>query len=218
VASVVVAIWLFLCAIAVLKDGAAALAPVLQGSLLTDSPASTLGFGWLGAMLVMSGSPIAVSALALLDGGVVDKIEALTMLTGSRLGASFVVLVVAFVYALRGERTGEARRASLSIGVMALVSTAFVYVPALLVAIPLAKSGVIRRLLPDGGGEPPDVIQALTHPVRDLIARVVPDSLLFVVGLVLLIASVRLIERALPTADDTARLDDHRDWRSRRWA
>src|SRR5687767_2284306 len=69
VVQILAAIWLFIAALAVMKTGAKALAPTLQGSFLTDSLPSTLGFGWLSAMLVMSGSPIAASALTLLDGG-----------------------------------------------------------------------------------------------------------------------------------------------------
>ena len=62
--------------------------------MFTDNPWSTLGLGWLGACLVLSGSPIAASSLTFLDGGAIDASQAFTMLTGSRLGASFVVLVV----------------------------------------------------------------------------------------------------------------------------
>ena len=74
------------------------------GSVFTDNAWSTLGLGWLGACLVLSGSPVAASALSLLDGGAIDRTEAFTMLTGSRLGASFVVLVVGVH--LRAARTG----------------------------------------------------------------------------------------------------------------
>ena len=50
------------------------------------------------------------------------------MLTGSRLGAAFVVLLVAVLYALRsGAGSGKA---PLSTAVMALTATAVVYLPA----------------------------------------------------------------------------------------
>jgi sodium-dependent phosphate cotransporter len=214
---IVFALWLFLSAIALLKDGAAALAPLLDGSALTDSRASTLGFGWLGAMLVMSGSPIAVSAIALLDGGVVDKIGAFTMLTGSRLGASLVVLVVAFVYAMRTAPGTGVRKASLSIGIFALTLSAIVYLPAMLIATPMLENDVFGSLLPTDGIVLPDVVSAVTAPFVDLIADVLPGRALFLVGLVLLLFSVRIIDRALPEATDAARLDEHRDWRSRKW-
>jgi hypothetical protein len=79
-----------------MKAGAAELIPSLEGSIFTDNAWSTLGLGWLGACLVLSGSPVAASSLALLDGGAIDRTQSFTMLTGSRLGAAFVVLVVAW--------------------------------------------------------------------------------------------------------------------------
>ena len=40
-----------------MKAGAQALVPTLEGSIFTDNAWSTLGLGWLGACLVLSGSP-----------------------------------------------------------------------------------------------------------------------------------------------------------------
>lgn len=216
-AQIIFALWLFLCAIAVLKDGASELAPFLDGSLLTDSPASTLGFGWLAAMLVMSGSPVAVSAIALLDGNAVDQIGAFTMLTGSRLGASFVVLVVALVYALRTPKGTGVRRASMSIGVFALTLTAIVYIPALLIAIPLLKYDAFSHILPKHSFSIPDALHATTGWFVDAVNKATPNHLLFLVGLALLLVSIRLIDRSLPEATDAARLQEHTDWRDRRW-
>ncbi len=80
-------------------------------------------------MLVMSGSPIAASSLALLDAGSLTRDETFVALTGSRLGASFVVLVVAFIYALRSRGPDANRGATLSVGILALLLTAVAYVP-----------------------------------------------------------------------------------------
>lgn len=107
----VVGIGLFVVALGLMKEGAAALVPTLAGSFVTDNAWSTLGLGWLGACIVLSGSPVAASALTLLDGGAIDATQSFTMLTGSRLGAAFVVLVAGSVYALRGSGGGERRRA-----------------------------------------------------------------------------------------------------------
>lgn len=215
----VVAIWLFLTAIAVMKDGAAPLGTLLSGSTLTDTAASTLGFGWLGAMLVMSGSPVAVASLTMLGGGAVDGAQALTMLTGSRLGAAFVVLVVSFLYALRGTGDREQRRASASIGIYALSLTALVYVPALALGIPLLGSGVFDSIHGSAPASVLDVVDVLTGPVVSAITSVVPSTpgLLFLAGLVLLLVSVRLIDVALPEASDAAALEEHAGWRNRKW-
>ena len=75
---------LFVTALGLMKAGAAELIPSLEGSVFTDNAWSTLGLGWLGACLVLSGSPVAASSLALLDGGAIDRTQSFTMLTGSR--------------------------------------------------------------------------------------------------------------------------------------
>ena len=49
--------------------------PRSTGSIFTDNAWSTLGLGWLGACIVLSGSPIAASALTLLDGGAINQLH-----------------------------------------------------------------------------------------------------------------------------------------------
>ncbi len=214
---VVAALWLFLSAITVMKDGAAALAPDLKGSALTDSMASSLGFGWLGAMLVMSGSPMAVTALTLHDGGVLTVSQTLTMLTGSRLGAAFVVLVVAFVYAMRGKLDQKTRHASLSIGIFSLMLTAVVYVPALGIGLPLLGSDSFRSVNIVAPASLLNIVKVATAPIVSNIEAIVPQGILFLAGLALLLVSLRLLDAALPDAAETAHLEEHRDWRNRRW-
>lgn len=214
---VVVSLWLFLSAIAVMKDGAAALAPSLKGSALTDSVQSSLGFGWLGAMLVMSGSPVAVSALTLRDGGVLTADQTLTMLTGSRLGAAFVVLMVAFIYALRGRQERKTRHASLSIGVFSLLLTAVVYLPALAIGLPLLHSSTFTSLQATAPPGVLNVVKVATAPIVNTVESLAPTSILFFAGLVLLLGSLRLLDKALPEAANTAHLEDHTGWRNRKW-
>ncbi len=213
------ALWLFLAAIAVMKEGAAPLGDLLQGSTLTDTIASTLGFGWLGAMFVMSGSPVAVASLTMLGGGAITADQSLTMLTGSRLGASFVVLTVSFLYAVRNPPSGGRRRASVSIGIYCLVLTAIVYLPALALALPLLRSWALDPIDIAAPGSVLDLVDMAIGPVVDLVVSIVPSTpgLLFLAGLAMLLVSVRLVDLALPEAADAAHLEDHTDWRSRKW-
>jgi sodium-dependent phosphate cotransporter len=136
------ALFLFILALQVMKTGAASLS-ILQGDgFLVRSPWTTLGLGWLGALLVLSGSPVAASALALVGAGAISEVEGFTMLTGSRLGAAFVVLLVAVLYALRG---GEGERMKpVSTAVMALVTTALIYVPGSLIGYALLRWQTFR--------------------------------------------------------------------------
>lgn len=220
VLTVTASLWLFICALTVMKTGAKALAPMLHGSALTDSLPSTLGFGWLSAMLVMSGSPIATSALALLDGDAIGRDQAFMMLSGSRLGAAFVVLAVAFLYAIRGRSSGEGRRASLSIGIFSLVLTAVVYVPAMSIGLPVLHSGALDRvpLAP-----PPamlDVVDAATRPVLTAITGLAPEVAVFFIGLALLLVAIRILDSAIPggaAGGETSVVDEHSGWRSRPW-
>ena len=141
----VAGMFLFVTALGLMKAGAQALVPTLTGSIFTDNAWSTLGLGWLGACIVLSGSPIAASALTLLDGGAIDQLLSFTMLTGSRLGAAFVVLVAGTVYALRHKGAGS-RRAPISIGILSLLVTMVVYVPGALVGFLLLDRGVFDNL------------------------------------------------------------------------
>ena len=85
IASFAVALFLFVLAIQLMKEGAKALAPALSDSPLFSNAISTLGAGWLGAYVVLSGSPIAAVALSLYVGGAATELQTFTMLSGSRL-------------------------------------------------------------------------------------------------------------------------------------
>ena len=86
------AMFLFILAIQLMKAGAAAVGPEIQGQFPFANGLSTMGTGWLGAYLVLSGSPVAATAISLFGAGTTSVLQTFTMLSGSRLGASFIVL------------------------------------------------------------------------------------------------------------------------------
>jgi hypothetical protein len=59
-----------------MKEGAQALVPFVRTNLAIDNPANSMGFGWLFAYLVMSGSPVAASALVFLEAEAIDRFPA----------------------------------------------------------------------------------------------------------------------------------------------
>ena len=211
-----VGIFLFVTALGLMRKGAADLIPALEGSIFTDNAWSTLGFGWLGACLVLSGSPVAASALTLFDGGVIDRTQAFTMLIGSRLGASFVVVVVGVVYALRDKGQGE-RRAPISIGIMSFLMTATVYVPAAVIGYLLLQRGFFDRL--DIGTSPhvASATDTLFGWSVDLLIKIVPGWSLFPIGVVVLVVGFNCFDRMLPRigADDLGR--NEVKWTNRMW-
>src|SRR3990170_3077127 len=76
-------LFLFVLALQLLKTGAAGLRPVLK-AVSADGVPNLLGFGWLGAYGVMSGSPVAAISLSLYSGGTISDGESFAMLNGSR--------------------------------------------------------------------------------------------------------------------------------------
>src|SRR4029079_16333598 len=69
------ALFLFILAIQPMKSGAAAVGPTIEGSFPFANPLSTLGTGWLGAYLVLSGSPVAATTISLFGAGSLTRLE-----------------------------------------------------------------------------------------------------------------------------------------------
>ncbi|HJR26312.1 MAG TPA: hypothetical protein VJ804_12625 [Acidimicrobiales bacterium] len=191
---------LFVTALGLMKEGARSLIPALEGSIFTDDAWSALGVGWLGACLVLSGSPVAASSLTLLEGGAIDRSESFAMLTGSRLGASFVVLVVGVIYAWRRE---AGRRAPLSIGVYALTITVVAYLPGAAVGWWLLTRGHLDGIDLAASPEVVSVTDTLFGWAPDVLADALPDWVLFPIGVAVLLGAFAAFDRVLPVVDSS---------------
>lgn len=189
-----VSLFLFILAILLMKEGARGLGPLVRDVFRVTNPANALGFGWLFAYVVMSGSPVAAASLTLLDAGVIDAMSAFTMISGSRLGASFFVLLIGFVYVVRG----RSRVGSLGMGLLALVVTGVIHVIALPVGAALLRSGVLARAQPSSGGASVSLIEIVFDPLVAAAIRVLPQWAVFPAGLVIIMVSFSLFDRALP--------------------
>src|SRR3972149_2909455 len=137
------ALFLFILSIQLLKSGAKALVPFVSG-LAVKNAVNALGFGWLFAYVALSGSPVAATTLTPFDAGAIGELSAFAMIAGSRLGASLIVLAVGLIYSLRGHD----RRGALAMGLLSLVVTAAVYVPALAVGYWLLQNRAFDWLHP----------------------------------------------------------------------
>ena len=213
-------LFLFVGALQLMKTGAAALGILQQGSVLVENALSTLGLGWLGALLVLSGSPIAATSLALVAAGEesegargLSELEGFTMLTGSRLGAAFVVLVVAVIYAARAGEGG--RRAPVSTAVLALTATAVVYLPAALLGAVLLSWGPYSKV---DIGFPASFVDLIDLVYGDIVewTKDLPAPLVFLGGIGILLLAFKLIDTALPDIDDD-RVSRRPAWLRRKW-
>lgn len=224
-AHLAVALFLFVLAIELMKSGAKAIGPTITGSFPFDNGISTLGFGWLGAYFVLSGSPVAAVALSLFDGGVTTTLQTFTMLSGSRLGASFIVLLVGFMYAVRSRN--QNRGESIGMGVLALSLTAIVYLPGMMIGYGLLKSGVLEGITWSASDDALGLIDYVWGPIKGAFVSqgagefgLVPPSLhglLLPIGLGVILLSFKLLDRVLPEIDGERHHGTKGHWLKKPW-
>lgn len=189
-----VSIALFILSIQLMKEGAGMVAPYIKESLHVDNPANSLGFGWLSSYIILSGSPVAAVSLTLYDADVISQLEALTMISGSRLGASFIVLFIGFIYVLRGQE----RLAGLSMGLLSFIITALLHAPSLGIGYFLLANHIADPIQLGGGAAVTSIIDLVYGPVIQLVVQHAPDWLVFLMGGGMVLVSFNLIDRALP--------------------
>jgi Na+/phosphate symporter len=166
----------------------------VQSRFSVAGPANSLGFGWLFAYVVMSGSPVAAATLTFFDAGIIDQVSAFTMITGSRLGASFIVLFIGFIYVLRG----RSRVNSLSMGLLSLLVTGSTYLVALVVGLGLLKNGVLDSVQLSSGVLLNSITDLIFDPVAGLLKSLLPNWMVFLVGLGTILFSFSLFDKCLP--------------------
>jgi Na+/phosphate symporter len=189
-----IAILLFVIALEMMKSGARGLIPLLRGHLDIEHAADCLGLGWLMAYVVLSGSPAAAIAMALVSAEALTQIQAFAMVSGSRLGASFIVLLLGFIYTLRGHE----RWTVLSTGVLSLLLTASVQLPALPLGMFMLEQGWLDAIYWPWLMHSSTEINAVLNPIMGPIAEFLPQWALFLVGGGVITVSFRLFDRALP--------------------
>lgn len=187
-------LFLFVLAIILMKEGAHGLGPLVRTSFAVDNAANSLGFGWLFAYVIMSGSPVAAAALTFFDAGVIDQVGAFAMITGSRLGASFIVLFIGFIYVLRGRN----RATSLSMGLLSLTVTGSTYLIALGLGLAILQYGLLDSVQFRSGVLLNSIIDQIFEPIVKIFTAILPNWSLFLVGLGIIILSFNLFDRCLP--------------------
>lgn len=201
-------LFLFVMALQLLKSGAGGLKPILN-AVSAHGPANLLGFGWLGAYGVMSGSPVAAISLSLFASDTVSDVEAFAMINGSRLGASFIVLFVGFILYLTHRRTAD----GLFIGAVALLTAFTLWLPVLPLGIFLLKSGWLDSVRV---GTPPgitSIIDIIYDPIVNGAVDHLHRLIVFGLGIALLLAAFAVFDRALPNLEQPSlRVERIRNW------
>ncbi len=190
----IISLFLFILAITLMKEGARGLGWLVRDTFAVHNPFNSLVFGWLFAYVIMSGSPVAAVALTFFDAGVIDQVSAFTMITGSRLGASFIVLFIGFIYVLRGRN----RASSLSMGLLSLTVTGTTYLIALLVGLTILYSGIFDHLQLQSGAVLSSITDLIFDPIAAFFVANLPLWLIFIIGLGVIMVSFSLFDHCLP--------------------
>lgn len=187
-------LYLFVVSITLMKDGARGVAPLVRNFFAVTNAANCLGFGWLFAYTIMSGSPVAAASLTFFDAGVVDKLGAFAMITGSRLGAGFIVLFIGFLYVLRGRD----RATSLSMGLISLTVTITTYLPGFFLGALILRAGWMDRVQLRSGALLRSIIDRIVEPVTGPLVSLLPNWAVFLLGLGIILLSFNLFDKCLP--------------------
>ncbi len=201
-------LFLFILALQLLKSGAGGLKPVLK-AVSADGVPNLLGFGWLGAYGVMSGSPVAAISLSLFSGGTISDVETFAMINGSRLGASFIVLFVGFMQWVWHRKSAD----GLFIGVVALLTAFTLWLPSLPAGILLLKSGWFDGIEPGTPGTLTSFINTVYDPIVDEAVDLLPNILVFASGIVVLLGAFAIFDRALPNLEQPSlKVERVKEW------
>ena len=194
IALFILALFVFTFALILLKEGAKELGPFVRNFLDVNNAANALGFGWLFAYAVMSGSPVAAITLTLLDADHLNRLEAFAMINGSRLGASFIVLFIGFIYSLRGKE----RKASMSTGLLSLLVTQTTYLPALFLGGWLIQTGWLDSFQLTQASAVSSIFDLIFDPIVNPLVEWLPRLVIFAMGFGTLMVSFTLIDKSLP--------------------
>ncbi len=190
----IISLFLFIQSISLMKEGAHTVALLVRDRFAAADISYCLGLGWLSAYVIMSGSPVAAIALTFFDAGMIDKLGAFAAITGSRLGASFVVLFVGFIYVLRGRN----RATNLSMGLLSLTVTGTTCLAGFIIGIGLLKTGVLDQVQFRPSISTYSVIDLIFSPLINALTGFLPNWALFPIGLGIIMISFSLFDRCLP--------------------
>jgi Na+/phosphate symporter len=146
---------------------------------------------------VLSGSPVAAIALSLFSQGVLSDTETFAMINGSRLGASFIVLFVGFLYWVRGRRNPD----GLYIGVVALLTAFSLWGPVIPLGQLILREGWFDSVRFGSPGALTSVVDVVYDPMVTRLDAHLPRLAMFAMGVGVLLLSFSIFDRVLPNLD-----------------
>ena len=188
-------------ALELIKSGAGSLSELVHLEQLAQGGGvgtlSTFGLGWFLACIFLGGSPVAALALCFLAEGALSQHSSFAMVMGSRVGASFVVLAIGFLYDLRSKHA----KGGTYVGALAFLATASIYLPAWGIGSLFVDAGWLERLNVGELGLV-SMLDALLGPLLAPLAAL-PGWAQALAGIGFLIGAFKMFDSTLPTVDPT---------------
>lgn len=198
VGTFILSLAVFFIALETMKAGASGMKLLTRHMAQLQGPLKGLGMGWLSSYLTLSGSPIAAVSLALFDVQAINDSTAFSMVVGSRLGGSLIVILIGLIYYFQG----HARGTSLLTGILTFLVTGLIYIPA--APLGLYFLNLIQFNLPVkttlNAFQDPLLGGGLNLPIPFL-SSTLPQWTVFILGVLLTVASLKLIDKSLPEFD-----------------
>ncbi|MDY6788399.1 MAG: hypothetical protein SVV03_00385 [Candidatus Nanohaloarchaea archaeon] len=187
---------LFVLSLQVLGRSTQALTPVLEGflKLIIRGDLSALGAGWIASYIFMNGSSVAALSLSLFKSGILSLTELFMAVSGSRLGAAFIVVVIGYIQYLQGKN--EKIRDSCSIGILSFIVSFMAYIPAIIIGIIALKSYSLGGIDIEGLKILQYSITTVLNPLVSWITSTLTSVPSFILSFAGLFASLKVFDRA----------------------
>ncbi len=189
-------IFAFIFGLQLLGESTDALAQLLEGLVetLVTGELSALGTGWMLAYIVLNGATSAAIGIAFLEAGLIDAVNTFMMVSGSRLGAAFIVVFIGLLEYMRGQ--SDDLKDSCSIGILQFLTTYIVYVPAIILGYLLISNFEMRFLEVQGPQWLTYGLDVIFRPLVDLFASLLSPAMLFLSSIVIIVLSLQLFDKA----------------------
>ncbi len=186
------AISLFIMALQLLSTSTGDLTPLLEQSLkpFLNNDLNTLGAGWLTAYFTLNGTTGAAIGLSLFNSSIITASQLLTMLSGSRLAAAFVVILIGVLEYFQGK--ADSIKDSTSIGMICFLIAYTIYTPAILISYYFSKNFSTEFLELSGPMFLQNSLLSVFTPITNTIASITGPGLGFFTAIALLIVSLRI--------------------------
>lgn len=191
-----IAIFGFILSLQLLGESTQEIAPLLQNffTAFIKTDLSALGTGWMMAYIVLNGATSAAIGLALFESGLITFLQTYMVISGSRLGAAFIVIFIGVLEYTQGKSDNLAD--SCSVGILTFLLTYTVYIPAVLIGYVLLETFELAFLETSG---PVFLNYSLTMvftPIVDMVSQYVMAPLLFFLSILLLLFSLKQFDKA----------------------